>query len=148
MIKVALKDGLVGYAAICVRQSDINKLQEKPPELRNLGAFAKEIGLHNSGALTALFNAGHIKATKLFNPLTRRHGLYVTDADISAFHAKFTTPKLLSIREKMDSRLIARKLRNAGISRFAPGGRNFGPVYLADDVKKACSVDTSRERSD
>ena len=148
VIKVALKDGLVGYAAICVRQSDINKLQEKPPELRSLGAFAKEIGLHNSGALTALFNAGHIKATELFNPLTHRNGLYVSDADISAFHAKFTTPKLLSIREKMDSRLIARKLRNAGISRFAPGGRNFGPVYLADDVKKACSVDTSRERSD
>ncbi|MFG6532990.1 TniQ family protein [Sulfitobacter sp. 1A16787] len=136
VIKVAQKDGLVGYAAIYVRQSDMNKLREKRPDHRSLGAFAREIGLHNSGALTALFNAGHLRATELFNPLTHRNGLYVTDADIAAFHAKFTTPKLLSIRENMDSRLIARKLRNAGISRFAPDSQNFGPVYLVDDVQK------------
>ncbi|HBB85615.1 MAG TPA: hypothetical protein DC031_20690 [Sulfitobacter sp.] len=136
VIKVALKDGLVGYAAIYVRQNDMNRLRKKGPELKSLGAFAKEIGLHHSGALTALFDAGHIKATKLFNPLTHRDGIYVTDADIAAFHAKFTTPKLLSNREKMESRLIARKLRNAGISRFAPDSQNFGPVYLVDDVQK------------
>lgn len=137
VIKVALKDGLVGYAAIYVQQSDMKKLREKRPELKSLGAFAKEIGLHNSGALTALLNAGHINATKLFNPLTHRHGLYVTDADIAAFHAKFTTPKLLANDERIESRLIARKLKNAGISRFAPDGQNFGPVYLVDDVKTA-----------
>lgn len=137
VIKVALKDGLVGYAAIYVRQSDMNRLRKKGPELKSLGAFAKEIGLHHSGALTALFNAGHIKATKLFNALTQRDGLYVTDADLAAFYAKFTTSKLLSNREKMESRLIARKLRNAGISRFAPDGENFGPVYLVDDVRTA-----------
>lgn len=61
----------------------------------------------------------------------------MTDADLAAFYAKFTTSKLLSNREKMESRLIARKLRNAGISRFAPDGENFGPVYLVDDVRTA-----------
>lgn len=115
----------------------MEKLRGERPDLTTLGAFAREVGLHKKGAMTALFDAGHIRATELFNPATRRPGLYVTDLDIAAFHAKFTTLKLLSMRKKMDGRVLARRLRDAGVSHFAPDGKDFGLVYLLDEIQGA-----------
>ncbi|MCR8825252.1 TniQ family protein [Pseudosulfitobacter koreensis] len=134
LVQVGRQPGLIGYASVYVRQSQIEKLRAKGPKHITLSAFARDVGLHQSGEMTDLFNAGHVTATELFNPETRRKGLYVTDADIAAFHAKFTTLKLLSMREKTDGRALAPRLRDAGISRFAPEGQDFGPVYLLDDV--------------
>nr|WP_281253180.1 TniQ family protein [Puniceibacterium sediminis] len=134
LVQVGRLPGLVGYTSLYVRWSDMNKLRGEKPDVKTLGVFAREVGLNESGAMPALFNAGHISATELFNPATRRNGLYVTDADIAAFHAKFTTLKLLSMREKTDGRVVARRLRDAGVTRFAPEGQDFGPVYLLDDV--------------
>ncbi len=64
------------------------QLRGERPEHTTLGEFARGVGLHRNGAMTDLFNADHIPASELFNPETRRNGLYVTDADIAAFHGK------------------------------------------------------------
>ncbi|UOA30521.1 hypothetical protein DSM110093_00270 [Sulfitobacter sp. DSM 110093] len=124
---------LVGFASVYARRSDMEKLRDERPEHTTLGKFARDVGLSRNSSMTDLYNAGHVPAIELFNPTTRRKGLYVTNAHIAAFHAKFTTLKLLSMREKTDGRVMARKLQDAGVTRFAPEGQDFGPVYLLDD---------------
>lgn len=135
LIQVGRRRDLGGYAAIYARQNDMEHLREEKPDLVTLSAFGREVGLHQNGAMTALFDAGYMPATLLFNPTTRRNGLYVSAADIAAFHAKFTSLKLLSSITKMESRMLSRRLRDAGISRFAPDGQDFGPVYVLEDIR-------------
>lgn len=135
LVQVGRRRDLVGYAAIFARPEDMENLREEKPDLMTLSAFGREVGLHQNGAMTALFDAGYIPATMLFNPTTRRNGLYVSAADIAAFHAKFTSLKLMSSITKMESRVLSRKLRDAGISRFAPDGKDFGPVYVLEDIR-------------
>lgn len=75
--------------------------------------------------------------TVLYNPQTRRHDRYVTPEDAAAFHALFTTHKLLSTTLGESSREVALRLRKAGIPRFQPGGEDLGPIYRVKDVAPA-----------
>jgi hypothetical protein len=72
--------------------------------------------------------------TVLYNPQTRRHDRYVTSKDAAAFHARFTTHKLLSTTLGESSREVALRLRKAGIPRFRPYGEDLDPIYRVKDV--------------
>lgn len=123
------------YAAICVMQTDMDQFGLGRPEHPTLSEFGQQVGSQKDGSINALFKAGQVQATMLFNPATRRTGLYMTDEDSAAFHARFTTLKLLLPSLQIGSRVLARKLQADGVERFSPNGEDFGWVYLVDDVK-------------
>lgn len=122
------------YGAVHVRQQDMDELRGTEVAHVTLAEFAREVGLHNDGNMTALHAAGQVTAIDMFNPATRRTGLYVTDDARAAFHNRFTTVKLMAREAGVDGRVIARKLREAGVARFAPDGADFGPVFLRESV--------------
>ena len=134
-LRVGSREGQHGYAAICVRQTDMDQFGLGRPEHPTLSEFGQQVGLQKDGSINALFKAGQVQATMLFNPATRRTGLYMTDEDRAAFHVRFTTLKLLLPSLQIGSRVLARKLQEAGVERFSPNGEDFGWVYLVDDVK-------------
>lgn len=126
--------GQHGYQAIMVRQSDVNKLGPPSPPFPTMAEFAQQVGLLKNGEIRALHAAGLITATKLFNPATRRHGLYFTDADQDAFKRKFTTLSILSAQHGIASREVAKKLRDLGVGRVSADGLNFKHVFRVEDV--------------
>ncbi|SEP66424.1 TniQ protein [Loktanella sp. DSM 29012] len=74
-----------GYGAVHVRQRDMDELREGEVVHVTLAEFARQVGLHNNGNMTALHAAGHVTTIGVFNPATRRMGLYVTNDGQAAF---------------------------------------------------------------
>ena len=107
------------------------------PAHQTMSDFAREIGMAKNGAFRRLVQHGHASVTVLYNPQTRRHDRYITPEDAAAFHARFTTHKLLSSKLGESSREVALRLRKAGIPRFRPGGEDLGPIYRLEDVAPA-----------
>lgn len=134
-LTVGCRSGYSGYVAFTVRQADMDCLSPERPAHPTMAEFGSEIGLQTDGTIRALYDAGHLQATRLFNPTTRRWGLYMTDTDQAAFYGQFTTLKLLSKERHIESRKLARKLNNLGIKQFAPNGTKYGRVYLVGDVR-------------
>ena len=135
MLDVAHLKDHHGYAGIHVRQSDIDKLTSGRPAFPTLAEFGMEVGLQKNGMMNALFEAGHVKATSLFNPATRRMGLYMTDEDQQAFHAVFTTLKLLSSSIGVEGRELKQQLFEADVAEFCLGDTEFERVYLLSDIQ-------------
>lgn len=136
LIQTGILADAYAYGAVHVRQQDMDDLRGVEVAHVTLSEFAREVGLHNDGNMTALHAAGHVTAIDVFNPATRRTGLYVTDDARAAFHNRFTTVKLMAREAGVDGRVIARKLREAGVARFAPEGADFGPVFLRERVSR------------
>lgn len=134
-LPVGRRSGDSGYAAFKVRQSDMHYLSPERPIDPTLVEFGTEIGLQSDGTIRALYDAGHLQATRLFNPITCRWGLYMMDTDRAAFYERFTTLKLLGKERNIESRKLARKLNNLGIKQFAPDGTKYDRVYLVGDVR-------------
>lgn len=126
-----------GYSGIHVRQTDMDKLASGRPAFPTLTEFGLEVGLQKNGMMNALFKAGLVQATSLFNPATRRMGLYMTDEDQKGFHAVFTTLKLLSSNTGVESRELKLRLSEAGVSRFRSGDQEFEQVYLLGDIHRS-----------
>lgn len=143
-IAVGFRKGKIGYTAICVQQTELDELSLDRPDCTTLSEFGTEIGLQKSGAILALYEAGHMRATGLYNPKTRRTGLYVTDEDRQLFHARFTTLKLLSSVAEMGGHSLGRKLTAFGVQRFAPDGQDFGSIYLLENAHDALKRIVSR----
>ncbi|WP_417241828.1 TniQ family protein [Celeribacter sp.] len=133
-IDVVLLQDLRGYAGIHVQQAEMNLLTSGRPSAPTLAEFGMEVGLQKNGTMNALVEAGHVQATRMFSPATRRMGLYMTDEDQEAFHAIFTTLKLLSSSLDIDPRDLRRKLRWAGINQFRIEEREFDRVYRIGDI--------------
>ncbi|MEO9897461.1 MAG: hypothetical protein ABJD13_10600 [Paracoccaceae bacterium] len=101
-----------------------------------MSEFGERIGLQKNGMMNALFEGGHISAQRLLNPATRRLGLYMNKEDQAKFHARFTTLKLLSLSTGLESRDLMQRLRGAGVRQFTQGGKEFGRVYLQQDIQR------------
>ena len=56
--------------------------------------------------------------------------------DQAKFHAGFTTLKLLSLSTGLESRVLVRRIRSAGVRQFRQGGKEFGKVYLLQDIQR------------
>lgn len=119
------------------RQADVNLLSPPRPSHPTLAEFADEIGLQKNGMMQALYEAGLVQATRLFNPTTRRMGLYMTDEDQKGFYAVFTTLKLLSSSTGVEGRELKQKLSKAGVGRFCSGEKDFEQVYLLSDLQRS-----------
>ncbi|MEJ6389800.1 TniQ family protein [Gymnodinialimonas ulvae] len=134
-LAVGRRRDLRGYASVFVRRSEVDVLvRPERPDHRTLSEFASEVGLNKHREFRLLVDHGHTPVTVIYNPQTHRRDHYVTEDDAAAFHARFTTLKLLSTRLGQSSRSISQRLKAAGIERFQPSDIDFGPVYFLEDV--------------
>ncbi|PZX19547.1 TniQ protein [Palleronia aestuarii] len=133
-LRVGAAPGERTYAALRVRADELNDLGPAAPDVPTVSEYATVVGLHREGGLAALIADGHVPATTMFNPRTRREGRYMTDADGAAFQARFTTVTLLSRKHGLSAQQILSRLREKGVRRFRPGpgstAGTYGPVYL------------------
>ncbi|AFO93008.1 hypothetical protein D1822_16590 [Phaeobacter inhibens] len=141
-LEVGLKPDLHGYASLFVRKSDVDKfVRPRRPSHLTLSEFATQVALNKHREFRRLADAGHTPVTLLYNPQTLREDRYVTEEDAAAFHARFTTLKLLSAKLDLSSRAISHRLKRAGIVRFQPNDFDFGPVFLSKDVEQVLSLE-------
>ncbi|WP_167767251.1 TniQ family protein [Jannaschia formosa] len=95
-LRVGVFQGVRAYSALRVREDDLDVLRPNTPDAPTVSEYAAAVGLRREGGLNALIADGHVSTTTIFNPRTRREGRYMTEADIAAFRARFTTVTILS----------------------------------------------------
>jgi hypothetical protein len=96
--------------------------------------FGRSVGLRDDGNFLALVEAGHVPAMQVVNPATGRLQHYLRPEDVAAFHRRFATLMTLSAETGRQRNALRGQLAASGVVRFAPEGRDFGAVYLRDDV--------------
>jgi hypothetical protein len=107
------------------------------PSRVSAAAFGRSIGLRDHGGFLALIEAGHTPAQQALNTKTRRLQYWLAVEDIEAFHQRFVTLTTLSAEFGHHRNTIRGLLAASRVSRFAPDGEDFGPVYLRSEALKA-----------
>jgi hypothetical protein len=102
--------------------------------MTSAASFGRSVGLRDGGTFIALIEAGHVQAVQVVNPATKRLQHYLRPEDIAAFHGRFATITTLSAETGRHRNTLRGPLAAGGVARFAPGGRDFGPVYLREEV--------------
>ncbi|TFL18302.1 TniQ family protein [Jannaschia formosa] len=138
-LRVGVLRGERAYSALRVREVELDILRPAAPDGPTVSEYAATVGLRREGGLNALIADGHVSATMIFNPRTRREGRYMTQADIAAFRARFTTVTILSRDHDLPAQQVSRRLRAKGVQRFQPGSgstaETYGPVYLVAETE-------------
>ena len=84
-----------GFSDLRLRKVEIDALvpaASAPQEpLIPATAFGISVGIKEKGRFRALIEAGHTPATRLRHPKTGIENIYMTEADIAAFHRRFVT---------------------------------------------------------
>jgi hypothetical protein len=142
---VGQRAGVSGFHGLVVRMSNVDAL---PPSRRRATAphdidtsgmtsaasFGRSVGLRDDGNFLALVEAGHVPAVQVVNPDTGRLQRFLRPEDIAAFHRRFATLTTLAAETGHHQNTLRAQLAAAGIPRFAPGGQDFGPVYLREGI--------------
>lgn len=140
---VGKRAGVFGYHGIVVQAAQTDHLQpaqtEKSEGRISAAAFARALGLRQKDAFLTLVEADHTPATQVLNPVTKRPQWRMTDADIAAFHARFTTPSAMAQETGHHRNTILAALKDDNVPAFQPDGLDVGPIYLRDDVNPVLS---------
>ena len=151
------RTGVFGYHGIVVECARVDQLKVRLPREMSLetidgelaaAAFTRSIGLRQRGAFLALIEGGHTPAIEVLHPVTKRKQWRMTEADIAAFHEKFTTPTVIAEETGLHRNTILAALVARGIEVFRPNGVDVGPVYLrrmVDPVLDALEVNEPRD---
>jgi len=131
------KDAVDALAAAAARPETEDALTG----LVSAAVFGRSLGLRGTPNLTTLIEHGHTPAQRLLNPSTRRPQNFLSPEDIATFHWRFVTILSLADETGQPRGTISRLLSAAGIARFSPDGRNYGPIYLRDDAMRAVMED-------
>lgn len=99
--------------------------------------FARSIGVRDGRLLLAFTNAGYGQTNEATHPYTKQIQARMTKAQIESFHERFVTPTTLAQETGLHRNAILARLRAAGVEKFAPGGRDFGAIYLRQDALSA-----------
>lgn len=99
--------------------------------------FGMSVGIKDKGRFRALIDAGHTPATTLRNPKTGVANIFVTAADIAAFHRRFVTMRTLSAETGRAIPELRADLKRAGVAVFSPNGLDFGRQFLREEVVAA-----------
>ncbi|MTH35130.1 hypothetical protein GL279_11005 [Paracoccus limosus] len=137
--KLGRLPGAAGYRSFMVSKSEINELASRESKVRfhtrpsvnatSAAAFSRSIGMRADGWFHSLFEAGHASASWVQHPITNVRMLYVSGEDIAAFNQRFLTPSQMQREFGLHKRTCLAKLRKAGVSPFAPDGKDFGALY-------------------
>jgi len=90
--------------------------------------FGMSVGIKDKGRFRALIDAGHTPATTLRNPKTGVANLFVTAADIAAFHRRFVTMRTLSAETGRAIPGLRLELKRAGGGVLARRAGFWAPV--------------------
>ncbi len=99
--------------------------------------FGQSVGLRDLGKFLALIEAGHVPATKSRNPRTGRMQYFLSTDDAASFHERFVTLTTLSLETGRHRNALRRLVAAPRVPRFAPDGKDFGPVYLRAEAVAA-----------
>lgn len=133
-----------GFHAITVDRTDVAALIEtlppdalvERPETKVISAsvFGKQIGLVEPKYMVRLVATGNSPGTEIINSVTKRKQWSLTEDDIEAFHARFTTTALLAKEAGVHRRTIISQFQRQGLSPFSAGDEVFEGIYLLSDV--------------
>lgn len=147
-LQVARPKGTKGYSTLMVNEAEIlawhgnrlNQAKQRTSIVRDTmscAEFARLIGVRDGRLFLAFINAGYGQATEETHPFTRQVQARMTIAQIESFHAKFGTLTTLAQETGLHRNAILARLRAACVEKFAPGGQDFGAIYLREDVLPA-----------
>jgi hypothetical protein len=133
-----------GYRSLMVPKSKVIEFSTDSPKTVTFDcltavAFARSIGLRQKGGFVAFVQDGHSPATQVEHPNTNQLTYIMTDEDIEAFRASFTTITMLSAESGLHRNTIRHALKIAGILPFMQSGRDYGGIYLREDAVQAVS---------
>ena len=100
-------------------------------------SFGRSIGLRDAGRFLALVAAGHTLARRETHPRTGVERFYLSADDIAAFHRRFVTLTTLAAEHGSHRNTVAARLKAAGVHPFAPGGEDFGQIWLREEAEAA-----------
>ena len=133
-----------GYRSLMVPKSKVIESSTDSPKTVTFDcltavAFARSIGLRQKGGFVAFVQDGHSPATQVEHPNTNQLTYIMTDENIEAFRASFTTITMLSAESGLDRNTIRHALKIAYILPFMQSGRDYGGIYLREDAVQAVS---------
>jgi hypothetical protein len=147
-LPVGLRAGVSGFHGIVVPKRKVDDLIPLPDQVKavsdddqsslvSAAAFGRSIGLRDHGGFLAMIAAGHIPARQAMNSRTRRLQYWVSAEDIESFHRRFVTITTLSSETGLHRNSVRGLLAASRVTPFAPGGQEFGPVYLRAEALRA-----------
>jgi hypothetical protein len=147
-LAVGRRAAVPGFHGLVLRTADVDALASarrragapldgESSGMTSAAAFGRSVGLRDDGNFIALIEAGHVPAVRVVNPATGRLQHYLRPEDVAAFHRRFATITTLAAQTGRHRNALRSQLPASGVTRFAPGGRDFGAVYLREEVVPA-----------
>lgn len=133
-----------GFSGLRLRRDEVSGLGSGPShdpaaKLIPAVAFGISVGIKDKGRFKALAVGGHTPATRKRHERTGVENLYMSTDDIAAFHRRFVTVSTLAAESERTIPQVRAALKRAGVSAFAPGGQDFGRIFLRKDAERALS---------
>lgn len=147
-LQVGQREGVQGFHGIVVSKSEVDDLPAKYlsgkspekmelPGVMSAAEFGRSVGLRDNGNFIALIEAGYMPAVQCTNPKTGRVQYRLSAENISSFHRRFVTLPTLSKETGYHRNTLKNLLTRFRVTRFCPGGKDFGPIYLRSETAKA-----------
>jgi hypothetical protein len=142
------RTGVSGFHGLVVPKGEVDGLAPRTESAEahaggddssivSAAAFGRSIGLRDHGGFLAMIEVGHTPALQVLNTKTRRLQYWLGAEEIESFHRRFVTVTTLSAEFGHHPNTIRSLLATSRVSRFAPDGEDFGPVYLRSEAAKA-----------
>ena len=133
-----------GFSGLRLRREEVTGLdlgspQDEAAKLIPAMAFGISVEIKDKGRFKALAVGGHTPATRKRHERTGVENLYMSTDDIAAFHRRFVTISTLAAESGRTIPEVRAALKRAGVSAFAPGGQDFGRIFLRKDAEWALS---------
>ena len=140
-----------GFHGIVVPRSEVDAIAPVPrakpedasEELQGMAAaeFGRSVGLGDGGVFQSMIKAGYVPASKIINPRTKRPQYWMTPENMATFRRQFATLTALAAETGRHRNSLKGQIASGRVARFSPEGRDFGAVYLRDDVTKLFGLD-------
>lgn len=142
------RQGINGFHGIVVRKHDVDAMVAATrskqrlitgalPGVMSAAAFGRSVGLRDHGSFIALIEAEETPAVRAHHPVTKRPQYQMDQSDIAAFHKKFVTLSTLVQETGLHRNALGARLSHARVTRYSPGGEDFGAVYLRSEAEAA-----------
>jgi hypothetical protein len=133
-----------GFSGLRLRRDEVSghgsgPTQDEAGKLVPAVAFGISVGIKDKGRFTALAEGGHTPVPRKRHERTGVENFYMSTDDIAAFHRSFATISTLSAASGLTIPEVRAALKRAGVSAFAPGGQDFGRIFLQKDAERALS---------
>lgn len=140
-----------GFHGIVVPRSEVDaiapmlrvKPEEASEELEGMAAaeFGRSVGLRDGGVFQSMIEAGYVPASQIINPRTKRSQYWMTPENMATFRRQFATLTTLAAETGQHRNSLKGQIASGRVARFSPEGRDFGGVYLRDDVIKVLGLE-------